>query len=209
MSKKKVQIRIDKTEWQVIEDAHEPLIEKELYYAAQRILHSRSHSRAPRRAYHPLTGILKCGKCNEGMVCQKRSGNGKEYRYYICKTYHKYGREACDQANVNADELEAVITNQIREKLALIPDGMLSIVANKENDIKRLEEDGRMKQLRKEKMQKDQIDIFHQRGLFDTETYETQMLELKRQINFLEQELEIIEKPRPQKRRPWPEETFS
>jgi site-specific DNA recombinase len=192
MTKRKVQIRIDKTEWQIIEQAHEALIDKETFYTAQRILLSKSHNRTPRRAYHPLTGILFCGKCKEGMVCQKRSSNNKEYRYYICKTYHKFGRQVCDQANINADELEDTITDLVRYKLKKIPQGVFSITANKEKDMDRLEQEVKLKQARREKWRKDQIDIFGQREIFDEATYFQQMLDIKRQIQILDEEIAII-----------------
>jgi site-specific DNA recombinase len=193
MTKKKVQIRIDKTEWQVVENAHEPLIDRDTFYTAQRILLSKSHSRAPRRAYHPLTGILYCGKCKEGMVCQKRSHKGKEYRYYICKTYHKFGRQLCDQANINADELEEAVTARIRDKLDKIPSGLFSITANKEKDMDRLQQEMRLKQTKREKYRRDQVDLFGQRELFDTETYQQQMLEIKRHIQLLDEEISVLE----------------
>jgi site-specific DNA recombinase len=48
MTKKKVQVRMDKTEWQVIENAHQSIIDKDLFYQAQRILTSKGHKRAPK-----------------------------------------------------------------------------------------------------------------------------------------------------------------
>jgi site-specific DNA recombinase len=194
MSKKKIQIRIDKTEWQVVEQAHEALIDKDTYDSAQRILLSKGHNRAPRRAYHPLTGILFCGKCKEGMVCQKRSYKGKEYRYYICKTYHKYGRNACDQANINADQLEQVIISLVRNKFAKIPSNLFFILANKDQDIERLQKEIKLNQTKRDKWKKDQVDIFGQRELFDTETYQQHMLDIKRHIYLLDEEIIILEK---------------
>jgi site-specific DNA recombinase len=194
MTKKKVQIRIDRTEWQVVEHAHEPLIDKDTFDAAQRILLSKSHSRAPRRAYHPLTGILFCGKCKEGMVCQKRSHQGKQYRYYICKTYHKFGRQLCDQANINADQLEEAVILLIRNKLDMIPDELFSITANKEKDMERLRQEIQFKQTKREKCRRDQVDLFGQRDLFDTETYQRQMLDMKRRIQLLDDEIAVLEK---------------
>lgn len=194
MTKKKVQIRIDKKEWQIVENAHEPLIDKALFYAAQKILMSKGHNRTPRRAYHPLTGILFCGKCKEGMVCQKRSFQNKEYRYYICKTYHKFGRDVCSQANVNADALEGAIISRVREKLQALPHDYFVIHANKEKDIERIDLEVRNKQLKRDKLKKDQVDIFQQRDLFDPETYAEQMMAIKKQMGLIDEELELLDK---------------
>jgi site-specific DNA recombinase len=194
MTKKKIQVKIDKQEWQVIENAHEPLIDRGTFYQAQTILMNKSSNRAPRRAYHPLTGILICGKCGQGMVCQKRSFNGKEYRYYICKTYHKYGRDACSQANVDAGRLETEIVSILRNKLEKIPSDLFAVTANNEKDIERIQQEIKQKQGRKEKLKKDQLGIFQQRELFDVQTYEQHMLEMKRQIQLLDEEIAILGK---------------
>ncbi|QYR20442.1 recombinase family protein [Paenibacillus sp. sptzw28] len=193
MTKKKIQIRVDKKDWQVVQDAHEAVVDKDTFLAAERMMQSRSHNRSPRRAYHPLTGILFCGMCGAGMVCQKRSSNGKEYRYYICKTYHKFGRRVCPQANVNANALEQSILNIIRGRLNRIPDELLMITADKEGDIQRLRSDIKVKRQRREKGSREQISLFGQRELFDEETYRRQMFELKRQAHLLEEELAGLE----------------
>jgi site-specific DNA recombinase len=193
MSKKKVQIRIHKGDWQVVEGAHQPLIDKPIFEEAQRILASKSHGRAPRRAYHPLTGILFCGKCGEGMVCQKRISSGKAYRYYICKTYHKYGRSVCDQANINADQVELQIMAILRSKLDLFSSEMFEIKINPDSDIERIRKEMKAKQNKRERLVKDQMDIFNQRELFDIATYKLHMQAIKQQIHRLDNELRRYE----------------
>jgi site-specific DNA recombinase len=194
MSKKKVQIRIARTDWQTIEHAHEAVIDKEIFDAAQSILQSRSHSRAPRRAYHPLTGLLFCGKCGQGMVCQKRSYGDKSYRYYICKSYHKFGRERCTQGNVPADKIEVAVIRALREQLATVPGDWFKIIVNLEREKERLKQDIRGNQAKKEKWKKDQMDIFAQREFFDLETYQEQMLAIKRHIELLDSEIARMER---------------
>jgi site-specific DNA recombinase len=194
MTKRKVQVQIDPKDWTIVEGTHEPIIDAKTFYAAQSILASRGHHRTPRRAYHPLTGILFCAKCGQGMVCQKRSYKQKDYRYYICKTYHKYGRDACSQANVNADELESMIINILRDRLAALSTSNIVATVNRDEDIARLERERRDKLKTKEKLQKDQIDIFNQRELFAEEAYQAQMLSLKKRVEAIEQEIDILDK---------------
>lgn len=191
MSKKKVQIKIDRREWQIVENAHPSLISDELFYKAQKIINSRNHERSPRRAYHPLTGVLYCGKCGQGMVCQKRSNEKKNYRYYICKTYHKYGREACDQTNINADKIEEDIIIDIKTLAINIPVEQLSITSNRKKDIIKLKQELRSSQIKIAKLTRDQTDIFDQRDLFPEESYRKRMLEIKDEIENIK-ETEII-----------------
>lgn len=111
------EIKVDKDDWVIVEDAHPGIIDKVTFEKAQQILKSRNIGQTFKHVKHPLTGLLKCGKCENGMVCQKRSGSKKDYRYYICKTYHKYGRDVCSQTNINADEIEKIIYEDLLNEL--------------------------------------------------------------------------------------------
>src|SRR5690606_14475050 len=121
-------------------------------------LNARSHHREPRRAYHPLTGILICGKCGEGMVCQRRTLNGVEYRYYICKTYHKYGRSHCDQKNINAAQIEPAVLEDAIDAIKKFTYNKSKVVAQKSIDVQKLEKELARLNREKERLKKDQID---------------------------------------------------
>lgn len=192
MTKRKIQLKTPKEEWNVSENAHEPLIEHAVFYKAQQILLARGHNRAPGRTYHPLTGILICGKCKEGMVCQKRSFAGKEYRYYICKTYHKYGRESCDQANVNATEIEEAVISLVRNKLQTIPTEIFTIRIAIDKELARLEEELKVAKSKIQKLTKDQVALFQQRELFTEDVYTQEMLSKKKLIQVANEESENL-----------------
>lgn len=192
MTKRKVQVMTDPSEWTITKNAHEAIIDQETFYAAQRIVNSRKHHRKPRRAYHPLTGILVCSECGEGMICQKRTYKDREYRYYICKTYHKYGRSRCTQANINADRIEGTIIEIVRDRLNDISSSEIVASANRDDDINRLLKDEQALLSAKSKTEKDSVDVFNQRDLFTEEVYKEQMLKLKNQAEAIEEEIAII-----------------
>lgn len=192
MTKKKVQITTDPSEWTVTKNAHEAIIEPEVFYNAQKIINSRTHHRQPRRAYHPLTGILKCSKCGAGMVCQKRTFQTKVYRYYICKTYHKYGRARCSQANINADKIEKAIIDIVKDRLNDISVSKIIASTNRDDDINRLKKEEKSLLTSKNNAEKDSVDIFNQRELFTEEVYKGQMLSLKNKTEAIEEEIAII-----------------
>lgn len=155
---------------------------------------TRTHERGGgERAYHPLTGVLVCGKCGQGMVCQKRSYKGEEYRYYICKSYHKYGRDVCSQANINATDIEPTVIEAIKKKISSLLDAPISITAVRELDIKKLDYELKELKQKKDKLMRDQVDIFEQRDLFPEEQYRNKMLELKNAISHIEDESSIIQ----------------
>ncbi|OPA80806.1 recombinase family protein [Paenibacillus selenitireducens] len=189
MSKRKVQIRTNPSEWQIAEGAHEAIVDPELFQAAQEILQRKSKSTSPRRAYHPLTGLLYCGRCQQRMVCQKRASGGNAYRYYVCSTAHKYGRESCSQPNISADPLEMTVLDAIRRQLDQIKKEQFDITIDRSRDVERLQQELAMKQTQRNKRNKDQLDLFRQRELFEHDTYTQQMLALKEQLVQLEEEI--------------------
>ncbi|PZE21416.1 recombinase family protein [Paenibacillus xerothermodurans] len=189
MTKRKVQIKLSPAEWQIVQAAHEALIDEQLFRRAQAILSARGRNSAPKRAAHPLTGILFCGLCRAGMVCQKRSSAGKTYRYYICKTYHKYGRAACPQANSNAEELEDAILNACRNKLLAFPEERIVMTISMQKEKQRMEQELHLLQEKVKKWSQDQLDIFQQRDLFPNSVYEQQMRSIKRSIQSAEMRL--------------------
>lgn len=85
---------------------HEPIIDKDLWTQAQKLLKSRSY--IPDKVQHGsyfLTGILRCPQCNSSMV-QHTSSCGK-YRYYKCLN-NKNGM-SCKANAVNKNYVEKYV----------------------------------------------------------------------------------------------------
>lgn len=189
-------INIDEADWSICENAHPPIVDRIIFDKAQMILKSRNVGQTFKHVIHPLTGILKCGKCGEGMVCQKRVWNNKEYRYYICKTYHKYGRDTCSQANINADELENLIYNRLKEKVVEFQkrksnqkDKLIFAKQNKSDLEKKLNK------LNKEidKSKRDSLNLLKMAEHLSEEQFKFSNDELKKELNNLLDKKQILE----------------
>lgn len=120
-TKKQAREPIPKDQWIVIENAHEPIISEFVFNKAQEKMVSRYKQKSG-RLKHPLTGILKCGKCGSNMICQKRSvkqesGNVYDYRYYTCSYAFKFGRNMCNQKNLRAEVIEKEILTFLMETI--------------------------------------------------------------------------------------------
>jgi site-specific DNA recombinase len=103
-------------DWVVIQGAHPALVDRDTFAKAQSIMAGRSRQN-PRRSKHPLTGILTCGHCGSGMVCQTQRYNGNAYRYYSCARAFRFGRSLCDQPNLPATKLEQTIWQCLMNEL--------------------------------------------------------------------------------------------
>ncbi|WP_375648991.1 zinc ribbon domain-containing protein [Bartonella sp. MU70NMGDW] len=64
-------------------------------------------------------GLLKCGECECGLVANHtRKKGGRLYRYYTCEHYRKGINTDCKVRNVSANEMEALILNQLQAVFA-------------------------------------------------------------------------------------------
>ncbi|SDW16374.1 site-specific DNA recombinase [Marininema mesophilum] len=185
-------------DWIVVKDAHDQIIDNEMFARAQEIIHSRKLKDTAPNVYHPLTGLLFCKACGEGMVCQKRTFSNKEYRYYICKTYHKYGRSYCKQANVNAEKIEDGVAlhleKLIREKYNHLK--AMEGIEKTETDIRGLEKKIKDIDFRTERLNKDNADLYFERENMNIEQYRYLSQRIKEEMDKLLEKKKALDSER-------------
>ena len=77
----------DKSEWQIFEGAHEPIIDRATFETVQRLLDEKLIRRPNHYGYiHPLSGLLYCKDCG-GKLHIHRMDNGKERPTARCSNY--------------------------------------------------------------------------------------------------------------------------
>jgi DNA invertase Pin-like site-specific DNA recombinase len=83
------QRRIPQSQWSIHEDAHEPLVQKELWLRAKSNSNDHRFSGKPRH-YVPylLTGLITCGRCGFSFQGQSTTNRGKKYYRYVCGGYN-------------------------------------------------------------------------------------------------------------------------
>gem|GEM_PF-153203 len=99
---------------QIRKGEHEAIIDKFTFDAVQQKL--RENCNCPPRqvsSTHFLTGLIKCAKCGARMFVTRPGGKKKKYRYYICANHQL--DKSCDQIYINAQKLEAKITDTITQ----------------------------------------------------------------------------------------------
>jgi site-specific DNA recombinase len=102
---------------------HEPIVDRQLFDAAQAILDQRAGSPGLRRTnttdFLLSTLRLVCDRCGHPMVgASARGRGGKIYAYYTCSTRARRGPSGCDQERLPKDELEAAVLAQMTEVYA-------------------------------------------------------------------------------------------
>jgi hypothetical protein len=114
-------------------DAHEAIVDKATFAAAQRP----SRARPARESRHPflLTRVTRCAGCGAallGVMAHPHGPARKAYAIYRCQT-----RGCPDQASVTARKLEGYVVGRLLALLAAIP---MEATVDDEGDLARLEE---------------------------------------------------------------------
>ncbi len=89
-------------EFVIIKDHHEPIISRELFEKANRILDAKSRSQEGKAKYssrYPFSGKIKCGRCGASYVARYRTRkDGSTYKAWRCFAGARYGRLHIDKA---------------------------------------------------------------------------------------------------------------
>ncbi|HCB07318.1 MAG TPA: hypothetical protein DEQ43_24230 [Nocardioides bacterium] len=113
-----------------LDGAHDPLMDPDLFEAAQRRADLRSTQAGATavRSDYLLSGLVTCGHCEGAYVGNKgRSRTGENFRYYSCAAARKFGRGHCPNSpSLPADELEKAVADAL---VATYGDGALFIQA--------------------------------------------------------------------------------
>lgn len=104
----------DKSENIIFENHHEPIIDKETFYLAQKLKEERAtkHHKGVRKYHNIFVGLVFCGKCGKPLT--PRSGVHKR-RYYVCATYNNFGANYCDHNRIYENELIEFIKVYLRQ----------------------------------------------------------------------------------------------
>lgn len=88
--KSKKCLRQDCSNWVVVENTHEPLIDRETFKKVQMLINSRKHTRT--RTYDfLLKGLIFCHECGYPMaVINRPPASGEDRLFFVCRTYQRF-----------------------------------------------------------------------------------------------------------------------
>jgi len=109
---------------------HPAIVDPLKWQKVQELLHSNHHggSRVPRNgSVSILKGLLRCRPCGCAMTPTHATKGGKRYRYYVCSSTLREGRE-CPSRSVPAGQMERIVMEQIA-KLSQDPERLKAVLA--------------------------------------------------------------------------------
>ena len=105
-----------KEDWIIVENTHEPIIDKEKFYMAEEIRKSRTRTRK-RTLDLLLKGLVVCKDCGKKMGTSSTvSRNGKYSTVYMrCRTYSSLPKQRlCTSHNINYEKLENAVIAEVQ-----------------------------------------------------------------------------------------------
>lgn len=98
----------------VVENTHEAIIEKNIFYEVQKKL-PKNVGRNEKKEQNLLDGLLYCGDCGHRISVQARRKKDNKH-YTMCNYYRTYMKEhLCTTHSNNYDKLEQLILNNLKE----------------------------------------------------------------------------------------------
>lgn len=114
--KSKKCLRQDKDNWVVVENTHEPLIDKESFQKVRMLVNSRKHTRS--RTYDfLLKGFIFCHECGYPLaVINRKNAAGEDVLYFVCRTYQRFTKAGvCTCHTIKEKTVTDAVIAKVRE----------------------------------------------------------------------------------------------
>lgn len=106
--------RREKEEHCIFENAHPPIISKELFNLVQELNEKRSKGngyKGTRKYENPYAGLLVCGDCGRGLTVNNYNKDG--ITAYACRNYRENGKDFCSAHSIKMQELNIIVKDYL------------------------------------------------------------------------------------------------
>ena len=118
-------IKNPKSEWIIVENTHEPIIDRKVFERVQIGILNRDTRIEKNGKISIFAGHLKCGDCKRAMNKKegsKNNGKPRKHFYYMCSTYMRRSKDLCSKHTIRNDVLEETILRTIKFQIELVAD---------------------------------------------------------------------------------------
>ena len=107
-------IKQEQSKWIVVENTHEPLVDKETFHKVRQLLNSRKYTRS-RKYDFLLKGLIFCHECGYPLaVINRKTTTGEDRLFFVCRTYQRFTKAGvCTSHCIK----EQVVTDAVIEKV--------------------------------------------------------------------------------------------
>lgn len=113
-------VNVAEEDWIVVENNHEPIIDKETFKKVQDIIARDTRIKGDGSGEVSLfAGYIRCADCKRAMNKKSTNNRFKTYYYYVCNTYRKKSTQVCTKHTIRSDYLEKVVLESIKVQIDL------------------------------------------------------------------------------------------
>lgn len=198
--KLQISVSVPEDEWIIVENTHEPIIDRDLFNQVQDIFARDCRQPPKRNRCYVLSGFVRCADCGRAMNRKLISQPYADYGYYICSTFKKMNHGVCTKHTIRSDKLEQAVLETIKAhiSLAVSLDEVLCAIREKNAEKKRsrrLEEALLAKEQELAQLKRCKLDLYPdwKNGLIDLDEYEALKERFDNQGKRLESEKQHIQ----------------
>ena len=199
--KSKKEIRMPKNQWVVVENTHEPIVEKDVFYNVQLMLDKRTPIREKKYDYL-LKGLVYCHECGYLMAVANRHLASGDTLYFRCRTHlrnTKYSKCSCH--SIREDLVNKAVIDYVKKicKQYINKENMLKIYRKEKSKIQEKNYNEITLNELNDKMQSinnclDKIYDDRLNGLLEEKDFERIYINKKKEREAIEKQLYEIEK---------------
>jgi len=137
--KSKKCLRQSRENWVIVENTHEPLVDKETFQKVRLLVESRKHTRS--RTYDfLLKGLIFCHECGYPLATlNRKNAAGEERLFFVCRTYQRFAKAGvCTCHSIKEQTVTEAVLAKVREvcQAHLNPDELLPMAQKAVEDAK-------------------------------------------------------------------------
>lgn len=190
----------DKSDWIIVQNTHEAIIDQATWNKTQSLLNRRTRSLDLNSNVSIFAGYLKCGDCGRALVKKYSTlKNGEKNITYYCGTYVRSGAKYCKPHAIPYAIISEIVLDDLKTIIRSIDDMQAVIEEQKKSTLPfrpHYEEEKRRleTELKKTKGLKKAVYEDYHEGILSKEDYLSYRNDYDKKENLLEIQIEEIEK---------------
>ncbi|HML37241.1 MAG TPA: recombinase family protein, partial [Bacillota bacterium] len=108
-----IQDIVPEDEWFIVENTHDPIIDRERFAKAQELLKRDTRVAPGKKQLYLFSGFLRCADCGRSMCRSEVKGKV----YYFCRTYKEQSKAACTKHSIRHNLLEAAVLSVLQQQV--------------------------------------------------------------------------------------------
>ena len=100
-------------EWAVVENCHEPIIDRYDFESVQKVLALDTRTSVSGKAVELFSGMVCCGECGGAMIRKTVSYGKKRYVYYVCAAHKNEKR--CFSHSMRVETLDEIVLDALKK----------------------------------------------------------------------------------------------